>query len=527
MVVQVTYLGLQETQGILRDLLAAQGHDWAKLRQRALKKNLTPHRSAPLPSLRLCPGVQLQANSKTGKNCKHGSGKTFHCIQAFCQQQPSCLLPQVWPPSNQREMWENPALHGLPTKRPGWSLGMLLPQVRLLLSNQAPLCRYMPRLPVAEGSFGPRRTMTVAGVHTQVFDAARRAPDPLTSATKIPVWAKGSDMTAEQRLWVEQLGWDPPSALPLHVRPLITAAAKQQMLAEHLESISSLEQGWEQRLRSGVPLFKPMPPAGFAKPETSVGLPHPERALLVQLNTPGKQLPLRLQSQDLLRAYVLADRTVEPGSLPPADPRPTRAQQWEHLLLLTHAIEHWLCMGGLTSMAALEAWHTAAIDRDTLLKSVRSKLAKLVRRWPQSMPPGWVQALQLQQSMYSSSRVERDHTETTEPGAQPPTDPYRNMAAGQIWQLPPGTRPPLTLGDVTSLFAALAWQQTIEPEVGPEGRLWPSELRLPRQQLLELKMLLGIGSGDKLSGANMMREQEMALMGAASRLTPCPPEERR
>ena len=403
---------------------------------------------------------------------------------------------------------------------------MLLPQFRLLLSDQAPLCRYMPRLPVAEGFFGPRRTVTVAGVHTQVIDAARRVPDPPTSASKIPAWAKGSDMTAEQRLWVEQLGRDPPSALPLHVRPLITAIAKQQTLAELLESISSLEQGWEQRLGSRVPLFTPMPPAGFAgMPEISAVLPHPQKALLVQLNALVKQPLLRLQTQDLLRAYVLADRAVEPGSLPLAAAPPTRAQQWEHLLLLAHAIEHWLRMGGLTSMAVLEAWHTAAPDRDTLLNHVRSRLARLVRRWPQSMPPGWVQALQLQQSLYSSARVERDHTETAKPGA--PTDPHRNMTGGQSWLLPPGSRPPLTLGDVTSLFAALAWQQATGPEVGPEGRLWPSELRLPRQQLLELKMLLGTISGDKLSGADVTSRQAMVVMGAVSRLTPCPPNERR
>ena len=94
---QVTYLELQETQGILRDLLAAQGHDWAKLRQRALKKNLTPQRSALLPTLCVCDQglhlAQLQASSKTGKNCKHGSGKTLPCIQACCQQQHCCLLP--------------------------------------------------------------------------------------------------------------------------------------------------------------------------------------------------------------------------------------------------------------------------------------------------------------------------------------------------------------------------------------------------------------------------------------------------
>ena len=76
--------------------------------------------------------------------------------------------------------------------------------------------------------------------------------------------------------------------------------------------------------------------------------------------------------------------------------------------MLAHATEHWLRMGGLTSMAVLEAWHTAAVDRDTLLNPIRARLAKLVRRWPQSMPPGWVQALQLQQSMYSSARVERE-----------------------------------------------------------------------------------------------------------------------
>ena len=386
----------------------------------------------------------------------------------------------------------------------------------------------MPRLPVAEGFFGPRRTLTGAGVHTQIIDAARRVPDPPTSATKIPAWAKGSDMPAEQRIWVEQLGRDPPSALPLHVRPLTTALAKQQRLAEVLDSISSLEQGWEQRLRSGVPLFTPMPPAGFAKPETSVGLPDPEGALLAQLNTSGEQPPMRLQSQDLLRAYALADCTVEPGSLPPAAAPPTRAQQWEHLLVLAHAIEHWLCMGGLTSMAVLEAWHTAAIDRDTLLNPVRSRLAKLVRRWPESMPPGWIQALQMQQSMYSSARVERDHTETAKLGAQPTTDPYRNMTGGQIWQLPPGARPPLTLRDVTSLFAALAWQQTMKPEVGPEGRLWRPELRLPRQQLLELKMLLlGTVSVNDLSQTDNMSKQAIMLMDAASRLTPCPPNERR
>ena len=386
----------------------------------------------------------------------------------------------------------------------------------------------MPRLPVAEGYFGPRRTMTVAGVHNQVIDAARRIPDPPPhSASKVPAWAKGCDMTAEQRIWVEQLGRDPPSALPLHVRPLITAVAKQHMLADFLGHISCLEQGWEQRLRSGVPLFTPMPPAGFAKPETSVGLPDPEGALLAELTAPGKQPPLRLHSQNLLRAYVLADCTVEPGSLPLAAAPPTRAQQWEHLLVLAHAIEHWLRMGGLTSMAVLEAWHTNSSNRDTLLNYVRSRLAKLVRRWPQPMPLSWVQALQLQQNTYSSARVEQDHTETAEPGAQPPRDPHRNMTGGQVWQLPPGTRPPLALGDVTSLFAALAWQQTTEPEVGPEGRLWPSELRLPRQQLLELKMLLGTGSGDKLSGANTMCEQEMAFMGAVSRLTPCPSDDRR
>ena len=258
---------------------------------------------------------------------------------------------------------------------------------------------------------------------------------------------------------MEQLGRDPPSALPLHVRPLITAIAKQQTLADLLESISSAEQGWKQRLRAGVPLFTPMPPAGFAKPETSAGLPDLEGALLAQLNASGEQPPLKLQGHDLLYAYVLADRTVEPGSLPPAAAPPTRAQQWEHLLVLAHAIEHWLRMGGLTSMAVLEAWHTAAVDRDTLLNAVRSRLAEVVRQWPQTMPPGWVQALQLQQSMYSSARVERDHTEAAKPGA-PPTDPYRNMTARQIWQLPPATRPPLSLGDVTLLFAALAWQQS-------------------------------------------------------------------
>ena len=419
-----------------------------------------------------------------------------------------------------------PALNGLPSE-PEHGLAAALvcvlpPHVSLLLSDQAPLCRYMPRLPVAEGFFGPRRTVTAADLHTHIRDAARRAPDPPASAAKMPAWAEGTDMTAEQRLWVEQLGRDPPSALPLHVRPLTTAIAKQQTLAELLESISSLEQGWEQRLGSRVPLITPMPPAGFAgMPEIPAGLPHPQKALLVQLNAPVEQPLLRLQTQDLLRAYVLADRAVEPGSLPLAAAPPTRAQQWEHLLVLAHAIEHWLRIGGLTSMAVLEAWHTAAPDRDTLLNPVRSRLAKLVRRWPQSMPPGWVQALQLQQSLYSSARVERDRTETAQPGAQPPTDPYRNMTGEQSWQLPPGSRPPLTLGDVTSLFAALAWQQATGPE------LWPSELRLPRQQLLELKMLLGTVGGDRLSGADVTSEQAIAVMGAVSRLTPCPPNERR
>ena len=64
---QVTYLGLQEAQGIIRDMLAGQGHDWAKLRQRALKKNLTPQRSALVPTPCVCAQglhlVQLQASS--------------------------------------------------------------------------------------------------------------------------------------------------------------------------------------------------------------------------------------------------------------------------------------------------------------------------------------------------------------------------------------------------------------------------------------------------------------------------------
>ena len=81
MVVQVTHLGRDDAQGILRDLLAAQGHDWAKLRQRALKKNPTPQRSALLPTLCVCAQglhlAQLQANSKTGKNCNHGSSETL------------------------------------------------------------------------------------------------------------------------------------------------------------------------------------------------------------------------------------------------------------------------------------------------------------------------------------------------------------------------------------------------------------------------------------------------------------------
>ena len=70
--VQVAYLGANDAQGILHDLLAAQGHDWAKLRQRALKKNLTPQRSALLPTV--CDHAQglhlakLQANNKAGKN---------------------------------------------------------------------------------------------------------------------------------------------------------------------------------------------------------------------------------------------------------------------------------------------------------------------------------------------------------------------------------------------------------------------------------------------------------------------------
>ena len=64
---QVTYLGPQEAQGIIRDMLAAQGHDWVKLRQRALKKNLTPQRSTLLPTPGVCAQglhlIQLQASS--------------------------------------------------------------------------------------------------------------------------------------------------------------------------------------------------------------------------------------------------------------------------------------------------------------------------------------------------------------------------------------------------------------------------------------------------------------------------------
>ena len=93
---QVTYLGLDDAQGILRALLATQGHDWVKLRQRAHKKNLTPQRSALLPTPFVCAQglhlFQLQANSKTGKNCKCSSGEMLPCIQAFCQQQHCCLL---------------------------------------------------------------------------------------------------------------------------------------------------------------------------------------------------------------------------------------------------------------------------------------------------------------------------------------------------------------------------------------------------------------------------------------------------
>ena len=66
MFVQVAHLGPDAARGILRALLAAQGYDWTKLRQRVLKKKLTPQRSALSPTPCVCAQAlhlaQLQAN---------------------------------------------------------------------------------------------------------------------------------------------------------------------------------------------------------------------------------------------------------------------------------------------------------------------------------------------------------------------------------------------------------------------------------------------------------------------------------
>lgn len=139
---QVTHLGRDDAQGILRDLLAAQGHDWAKLRQRALKKNPTPQRSALLHSPVRLQGLhlaQLQANSKTGKNCNHGSSETLPLHSSSLPA--DALLPTSTSMATFKTTcdWGNPALYGLPSKPEHGLAGLgmsVLPHSRLLLSNR-------------------------------------------------------------------------------------------------------------------------------------------------------------------------------------------------------------------------------------------------------------------------------------------------------------------------------------------------------------------------------------------------------